>query len=162
MKVFNLLKNLWQRAKSYSDSNLQSAKDYYDEKMQYIGTYTNVTGTMVTKSWSNATTTTTWTAPRDGIYLMQIYISPQTDQAMANAYKQFRTMGSAQVLVGDTTTLYWSGNSGTGGVVAFGWTFPVKALEGQTVSANMWTGTANVTFNVRIVGVMIANIVGGS
>lgn len=28
MKVFNLLRNLWQRAKSYSNSNLQTAKDY--------------------------------------------------------------------------------------------------------------------------------------
>lgn len=30
MKVFNLLRNLWQRAKSYSDSNLQISKDYTD------------------------------------------------------------------------------------------------------------------------------------
>lgn len=36
MKVFNLLRNLWQRAKSYSDSNLQTAKDYTDEKTDYV------------------------------------------------------------------------------------------------------------------------------
>lgn len=33
MKVFNLLRNLWQRAKSYSDSNLQTAKDYTDTSL---------------------------------------------------------------------------------------------------------------------------------
>lgn len=61
MKVFNLLKNLWQRAKSYSDSNLQTAKDY-GESLRVLD-YANA----ISPLSANVTSSWTYTATSDGI-----------------------------------------------------------------------------------------------
>lgn len=66
MKVFNLLKNLWQRAKSYSDSNLQTSKEYAVSvrNLDYAN-LENPLSSSVTAQW-------TYTATKDGILILDI------------------------------------------------------------------------------------------
>lgn len=162
MKIYNILKNISKKvakAFSHSDSNLQNAKDYTDSLFEDIGTYTDVTGTLVTKSWNNDQNCVKWYAPQDGIYLMSMSMYPVTDQQMANAYKQFRWYGSVTAIHKDLTALYWLGSSSQG-LCGCQWSFPVKATAGQWVSGYIWTSTVNVKFNVRISGVLIAKVGG--
>lgn len=159
MKVATILLNLAKRIFTKSDETLAEAKAYTDSALEYVGTYTQVSGTMVTKSWAIPTSYTAWTAPRPGIYLMEAHLSPATDQAMATNYKQFRHMGTVTDILGDITKLYANDNNH---VVSFGWAFVVKATAaGQTVIPYLWTNGANYTWNVKIVGLYLAPIKGG-
>lgn len=73
MKVFNLLKNLWQRLKSYSDSNLQTAIDYADTKitgadLQWDNLQTTINIAGGVGSWGSVT------VPNDRVLLSPIGI----------------------------------------------------------------------------------------
>lgn len=165
MKSINtLFLNLIQRIKNavtHSDENLQIAKDYTDAMFDGIGSYTEVSGTLVTKQWNSSQNSVLWTAPQDGIYLITMSMYPATDQQMAKNYKQFRWYGTVSPILRELTLLYWLGSTGQG-LCGGQWSFPVKAQAGQYVGGYIWTDTANVTFNVRITGVLIAKSGGGN
>ena len=120
-----------------------------------IATYTLATGTMKTAVWANPTSTTTWTAPSDGVYLITMTIGAVSDTGDANVYKQFRWTGTATNLLGEVCGLYFSGDSVSSyGINRFTWSFPVLCTTGNTVSSYMWTNKAT-TYNVKIIGVRL-------
>ena len=110
---------------------------------------------MTTKAWANADPTTTWTAPKDGIYLITMRIHTQDDTSYTSKYKMFRWFGTATALQ-DISSLYYRGTTdgASYGINGHSWTFPIKALKGQTVNANIWTDTS-FACNVHITGVHI-------
>lgn len=130
---------------------------WYDWKqIAGFGTQTTVTGTMTTKAWANPDSAVTWTAPKDGVYLISMHIVTQNDTAYASTYKMFRWFGTATALL-EVSGLYYRGTTdGAGyGINGHAWTFPVKALKGQTVRPSLWIGTAGIVFNVQTTGIHI-------
>lgn len=140
MKLYNVLKNIINKIKN-------------------TGTYTLATGTLTTKAWDSAQNCVKWYAPEDGIYLMQMSMYPATDQQGAAAYKQFRWTGDVTSILQENTMMYWLG-SASQGLCGIEFTFPVIAKKGQYVTGYIWTGTAGITFNVRIAGVYLAKVGG--
>lgn len=145
MKVYNVLKNM---------------KDYTDRKMSVLGSYSFVSGTMRSAAWSSPTSTTTWTAPEAGIYIMTMSIGTDSDADVGQIYKQFRWTGTATNLLQEVCGLYFRGDSVTGqGINRYTWSFPVSCVEGDTVSSFIWTPTA-ILYNVKIVGVKVGELPG--
>lgn len=129
--------------------------DTITNKYNSIATYTTATGTMTTAVWASPTSTTTWTAPSDGVYLITMFIGTVSDDADSHIYKQFRWTGTATNLLGEVCGLYFRGDSVSGyGINSYTWSFPVLCTTGDTVSSFMWTSKAT-TYNVRIVGVRL-------
>lgn len=126
-----------------------------------IGTYTTVSGTMVTAAWASPTTNTTWVAPSPGLYFITMKMECASDTDFAYAYKQFRWTGTARDPMGGGTQtgLYFRGTTdGSGyGINSYTWSFPVLCDQGSTVMSFMWTAQV-MTFNVRITGVKISNV----
>lgn len=123
-----------------------------------LGTYTKVTGTYKTGAWSAGTVTNcTWTAPRDGKYIMWMYFQPQSDST-AYLYKQLQARGTATRPMGDI--LFYQGGPTSGGtsdrtVIAINCSFPVEATAGQTIYPYVHTPTANLVWNVAITGMYV-------
>lgn len=132
-------------------------------KLTYIGTSTVVSGTYTTAAWSAGTATDcTWTAPRDGKYIVYAYFKNHDDNNnQGKVYKQFQLRGTAtkevanpilyQVGTGSTSSTD-SPNATIMGVQ--GSTF-VTATTGQTVVPYIHTPVANIVWEVKIVGVYI-------
>lgn len=133
-----------------------NSKWYEWRQIAGFGTQTTVTGTMTTKAWANPDSAVTWTAPKDGIYLISMHIVTQNDTAYASTYKMFRWFGTATALL-EVSGLYYRGTTDGAqyGINGHAWTFPVKALKGQTVRPCVWIGTAGIVFNVQTTGIHI-------
>ena len=136
--------------------NMVERINQLEEQTKGIGECTSVTGTMTTVAWANPTTTTTWTAPSDGIYMITMHIVTANDTANTSAYKMFRWYGTAQTLSLEVSGLYFRGTTdgASYGINGTAWTFPVKAKKGDTVKSGMWTGVV-FSCSVQIVGVKV-------
>ena len=132
-------------------------------KLTYIGTSTAVSGTYTTAAWGEGTATNcTWTAPRDGKYIVYAYFKNHDDNNnQGKVYKQFQLRGTAtrevanpilyQVGTGSTSSTDTS-NAAIMGIQ--GSTF-VTATTGQTIEPYIHTPVANIVWDVKIVGVYI-------
>lgn len=132
-------------------------------KLTYIGTSTAVSGTYTTAVWSAGTATDcTWTAPRDGKYIVYAYFKNHDDNNnQGKVYKQFQLRGTATKEVANPI-LYQAGTGSTSSTDSAnatimgvqGSTF-VTATTGQTVVPYIHTPVANIVWEVKIVGVYI-------
>lgn len=128
-----------------------------DRVYKSFGSYTTVSGTMTTKAWTHPDSTTTWTAPQDGLYIISMHIVTQNDTSYTSAYKMFRWFGTATPLT-DISGLYFRGTTDGAqyGINGSAWSFPVLARQGQTVKSSIWTG-AVFTCDVQICGILVGD-----
>lgn len=155
MNVFYLLKNLYKRAKSDTQTALAEAKGYTDA----VGTVTRVTGTITTKAWDSGQGGPTWTAPKDGTYLvLATYAQTEDNITWSRKYHQFRlavtnNSNSALWLSGDNPFYNIAGSSF--GVNAITTPFLIYMRAGDQLTPYLWTDTASMTYNVIICGVWL-------
>lgn len=129
------------------------------EKVARMPKYTAVaSGQYTTASWAYGTSTCTWTASEVGLYLVWIkYELADTSATNRNAYKQLQMSGTATRLL-DSTLYYDAGISDGSAFASRTISQPVYVSSaGQTITPYVHTGTAGIVFNVKIIGVKIAD-----
>lgn len=155
--VSNKTPKIWARSQDSGTwgnwTELINADEY-----NLLGSYTTVSGSYTTKAWSAGTATNcTWTAPRDGKYIITMYFQANPDSG-AYIYKQLQAQGTATRPLGNV--LFYAGGPTSGGtseksVIATMHSFPITATSGQTIYPYIHTPQANQVWIVKITGMYV-------
>ena len=131
------------------------------EKLDPSTPYTTVEGTYTTAEWGEGTATDcTWTAPRSGLYLVFAYFNNHNDSPEeAKSYKQFQLRGTATRVVANRL-LYQTGSSAASAsaqeaILSIQIPTLISATTGQTVVPYIFTATAGIVWDVKIVGLFL-------
>lgn len=128
------------------------------ERLAKMPKYTSVaSGQYTTAQWTYGTNTCTWTAPEPGLYLVWMkYGLADPSNTNRNAYKQLQMTGTATRLL-DSTLYYDAGISDGSAFASRTISQPVYVSSaGQTITPYVHTGAAGIVFDVKIIGVKIA------
>lgn len=125
-----------------------------------LGTISSlVRGTYTTARWANGTETATWTAPADGVYLIFMYISLNSNNQTVthrNVYRQLQFQGTATIPL---NALFYDYNvEGSGNETPWmGRTIitPVVATQGQQVWPYIHTDVADMVYDYSMYSVRL-------
>lgn len=133
------------------------------EKLDPSTPYTSVEGSYTTAEWAEGTATDcTWTAPRNGLYLLFVYFKNHDDNRnQGKVYKQFQLTGTATRIVA-SPLLYQAGtgsidstDTSNAAIMGVQTCTLISATTGQTILPRIWTPEAGIVWDVKIVGLFL-------